>query len=364
MHATSPPTSSSCTLRNTSQSAPQLLRRCPLNVLPHHCVGRNELASVQADWALFSRAFSLLVACGLVALRILARSRIHMHRVYEHVLSREETQAHADIAHGHGGVPVPAAVRLQACRPLLPSAAAAGMPQFPRSARGGGCRGRLGFEPAGHGQLDSYRRLQVHAQAHGQAGHRPGLLGAQYTRALGLPQRGLRSGLGVGPCIQNTAAGGRSRARAVHDIKQDAGACNCWAATRQGEDTAIRKGQNSSSLPNFVSVDTVNVLHYTLHHIRPAPHPGPCYSPCLHHTLYTHFCTTFSTPLSLCTTLHHTCLHHLRSALCYHILPALHLPSTTLHQCTVPHSLAHHGHSPCTTAALHHSEPHSPAPHS
>ena len=94
MHATSPPTSSSCTLRNTSQSAPQLLHRCPLNVLPHHCVGRNELASVQADWALFSRACSLLVACGLVRLRILARSHIHMHRVYKHVLSREETQAH------------------------------------------------------------------------------------------------------------------------------------------------------------------------------------------------------------------------------------------------------------------------------
>ena len=93
MHATSPPTSSSCTLRNTSQSAPQLLHRCPLNVLPH-CVGRNELASVQADWALFSRACSLLVARGLVRLRILARSRIHMHRVYKHVLSRDETQAH------------------------------------------------------------------------------------------------------------------------------------------------------------------------------------------------------------------------------------------------------------------------------
>ena len=240
------------------------------------------------------------------------------------------------------------------------------MPQFPRSARGGGCRGRLGFEPAGHGQLDSYRRLQVHAQAHGQARHRPGLLGAQYTRALCLPQRGLRSGLGVGPCIQNTAAGGRSRARAVHDIKQDAGACNCWAATRQGEDTAIRKGQKSSSLPNFVSVDTVNVLHYTLHHIRPAPHPGPCYSPCLHHTLYTHFCTTFSTPLSLCTTPHHTCLHHLRSAL---RSPAPHPPCTTPAQ---HHAAPMH----CTTLActpwpfaLHHSrpapsEPHSPAPHS
>ena len=93
MHATSPPTSSSCTLRRKSQSAPQLLHHCPLNVLPHHSVGRNELASVQADWALFSRACSLLVACGLVRLRILARSRIHMHRVYKHVLSREETQA-------------------------------------------------------------------------------------------------------------------------------------------------------------------------------------------------------------------------------------------------------------------------------
>ena len=66
----------------------------PLNVLPHHSVGRNELASVQADWALFSRACSLLVACGLVRLRILARSRIHMHRVYKHALSREETQSH------------------------------------------------------------------------------------------------------------------------------------------------------------------------------------------------------------------------------------------------------------------------------
>ena len=94
MHATSSPTSSSCALRHTSQSAPQLLHHCPLNVLPHHSVGRNELASVQADWALFSRAFSLLVAGGLVPLRILARSRIHMHRVYKHVLSREETQAH------------------------------------------------------------------------------------------------------------------------------------------------------------------------------------------------------------------------------------------------------------------------------
>ena len=98
MHATSPPTSSSCTLRHKSQSAPQLLHHCPLNTLPHHSVGRNELASVQADWALFSRACSLLVACGLVRLRILARSRMHMHRVYKHVLSREETQAHADIA--------------------------------------------------------------------------------------------------------------------------------------------------------------------------------------------------------------------------------------------------------------------------
>ena len=66
----------------------------PLNVLPHHSVGRNELASVQADWALFSRACALLVAGGLVRLRILARSQIHMHRAYKHVLSREETQAH------------------------------------------------------------------------------------------------------------------------------------------------------------------------------------------------------------------------------------------------------------------------------
>ena len=132
MHATSPPTSSSCTLRHKSQSAPQLLHRCPLNVLPHHCVGRNKLASVQADWALFSRAFSLLVACGLVPLRILARSRIHMHRVYKHVLSREETQAHGYSTRTWRSASAScSSVAGAACRPLLPSAAAAGMPQPP-----------------------------------------------------------------------------------------------------------------------------------------------------------------------------------------------------------------------------------------
>ena len=47
---------------------------------------------------------------------------MHMHRVHKHVPRREvseETQRH-----GHGEVPVPAALRLLASRPLLPSAAA------------------------------------------------------------------------------------------------------------------------------------------------------------------------------------------------------------------------------------------------
>ena len=137
--------------------------------------------------------------------------------------------------------------RCQCChRPRPPTC-----PNSPTSARNRGCRGRLGFEPAGQPGACQYRPM-----ARPNTG--PACWGTNKTPTMNLPRRGLRSSLGVGPCIQDTE--GRSRARAVHENKQDGGACNCRAATRhvQGEDTAIRKGQKSSSLPNFVSVDTGN----------------------------------------------------------------------------------------------------------
>ena len=59
------------------------------------------------------------------------RDLVYICLVFINMSCQEKKPKHTDIAHGHGGVPVPAAVRLQACRPLLPSAAAAGMPQPP-----------------------------------------------------------------------------------------------------------------------------------------------------------------------------------------------------------------------------------------
>ena len=83
-------------------------------------------------------------------------------------------------------------------------------------------------------------------------------------------------------------------------------------------------------------------MHYhrtTAPHL-PAPHPA-LHSPC---TTWTH-----SAPLSPCTTLHHTRLHHIRPA-----PHAPHSPCTTpwISFCTMP----------STTLALHHTA-HSPAPH-
>ena len=208
MHATSPPTSSSCTL-------------------------------IFAFW----------------------RDLVHICIVFINTSCQEKKPKHTDIAHGHGGVPVPAAVRLQACRPLLPSAAAAGMPQPPDKRKG-----HRPPQPTGLWASWPWPVVRAHASADHGLGPWP-WPGRTHVQARpaegpikhqGPARRRLPSSLGVGPCIQDTE--GRSRARAVHENKQDAGTCNCRAATRhvQGEDTAIRKGQKSSSLPNFVSVDTGN----------------------------------------------------------------------------------------------------------
>ena len=71
-----------------------------------------------------SRACPLLVACGLVRLRLLGRSRICIVLINTSCEENYESQAH-----GYGRVPAPAAVRLLTSRPLLPSASAAGIPR-------------------------------------------------------------------------------------------------------------------------------------------------------------------------------------------------------------------------------------------
>ena len=77
------------TLRHTN--TPQSSHRCPL--IPHHSVDRNERASRLG--LVVSRACPLLVVCGLVRLRLLGGSRIHMHRVHKHVPKRRDSTTRA-----------------------------------------------------------------------------------------------------------------------------------------------------------------------------------------------------------------------------------------------------------------------------
>ena len=65
----------------------------PHNCIPHHCVTSSPIFAY-ACILIDARDISTHILILHPHLRILARSRTHMHRVYKHVLSREETQAH------------------------------------------------------------------------------------------------------------------------------------------------------------------------------------------------------------------------------------------------------------------------------
>ena len=103
------------TLRHTN--SPQSSQRCPL--IPHHSVDRNKRASLLAGWA------SLSLVPVLFSWRVGSYDfdfwgdLTYICIVFINTSRREETQRH-----GHGEVPVTAALRLLASRPLLPSAAA------------------------------------------------------------------------------------------------------------------------------------------------------------------------------------------------------------------------------------------------